>query len=61
MKLKKLLNENKFSEAVEGVELSIQGMSVNVAAKVIVKALKTSYGSNAGKIVMQINKLLKIR
>ena len=61
MKLKKLLNENKFSEAVEGVEVSIQGMAVNVAANVIVKALKSSYGSNAGKIVLVINKLMKIR
>jgi len=61
MKLKKLLNENKFSEAVEGVEVSIQGMAVNVAANVIVKALKSSYGSNAGKIVLAINKLMKIR
>jgi len=57
----KLLNENKFDEAVEGVEASVYGMSLNVVANVIVKALKTSYGSNAGKIVMQINKLLKIR
>ena len=61
MKLKKLLNENKFSEAVEGVEVSIQGMAVNVAANVIVKALKSSYGSNASKIVLAINKLMKIR
>ena len=61
MKLKKLLNENKFAEAVEGVEVSIQGMAVNVTANVIVKALKSSYGSNAGKIVLAINKLMKIR
>jgi len=61
MKLKKLLNENKFDEAVEGVEVSIQGMAVNVVANVIVKALKSSYGSNAGKIVLAINKLMKIR
>jgi hypothetical protein len=61
MKLKKLLNENKFAEAVEGVEVSIEGMTVNVVANVIVKALKSSYGSNASKIVLAINKLMKIR
>ena len=55
------LNEDKFSEAVEGVELAIDGMSLNVAANVIVKALKTSHGSNAGKIVLAINKQMKIR
>ena len=61
MKLKKLLNENKFDEAVEGVETSVYGMSLNVVANVIVKALKSSYGSNAGKIVLAINKIMKIR
>ena len=61
MKLKKLLNENKFAEAVEGVEVSIEGMAVNVVANVMVKALKSSYGSNASKIVLAINKLMKIR
>ena len=61
IKLKELLSENKFSEAVEGVEISIEGMAVNVAANVIAKALKSSYGGNAGKIVLAINKLMKIR
>ena len=59
IKLKKILKESKFDEAVEGVEISIEGMSVNSVANVIVKALKSSYGSNAGKIVLAINKLIK--
>ena len=54
------LNENKFDEAVEGVEISIQGMNLNVIANVIVKALRTSYGTNANKIILKINKLMKI-
>ena len=61
IKLKDILKEGKFEEAVEGVEMSIYGMSTNVVATIIVKALKTSFGNNATKIVMQINKLMKIR
>jgi len=61
IKLKKILKEGKFEKAVEGVELSVYGMATNVVANVIVKALKSSFGGNATKIVMQINKLMKIR
>ena len=40
IKLKKILKESKFEEAVEGVEVSVYGMSPKVVAKVFAKALK---------------------
>tara|TARA_R110001592_G_scaffold133054_1_gene348191 strand:- start:4566 stop:4766 length:201 start_codon:yes stop_codon:yes gene_type:complete len=61
IKLKNILKEGKFEEAVEGVELSVYGMAPKVVANVIVKALKMSFGGTASKIVLEINKLMKIR
>tara|TARA_R110000823_G_scaffold269154_1_gene388945 strand:+ start:976 stop:1152 length:177 start_codon:yes stop_codon:yes gene_type:complete len=56
------LTEDNFKDAVEGVEVSIMGMSPNVAAKAIAAALMRSYGKGvATKIVLLINKLMKIR
>ena len=56
------LNEDKFKEAVEGVEISIMGMAPNVAANAIAAAVMRSYGKGvATKIVLLINKLMKIR
>ena len=62
MENKMKLNEDNFKEAVEGVEISIMGMAPNVAAKTIAAAIMRSYGKGvATKIVLLINKLLKIR
>jgi|TARA_R110001606_G_C14942744_1_gene599479 hypothetical protein len=59
IKLKKILKESKFEEAVEGVEVSVYGMSPKVVAKVFAKALKMSFGTTAKKIVLELNKLMK--
>lgn len=61
IKLKNILKEGKFEDAVEEVELGIYGMAPKVVANVLVKALKSSFGSTATKIVLEINKLMKIR
>ena len=56
----KLIKEDKFEETVEGIELSLYGMSPSVAANAIVRALKSSYGSNATKVGLEINKRMKL-
>ncbi len=57
----KLLKEDKFEETVEGIELSLYGMSPSVAANAIVRALRSSYGSNATKVGLEINKRMKLK
>jgi len=57
----KLLKEDNFEEAVESIEISLMGMSPSVAANAIVRALRSSYGSNATKVGLEINKIMKLR
>ena len=57
----KLIKEDKFEETVESIELSLDNMSPSVAANAIVRALKSSYGSNATRVGLEINKLMKIK
>lgn len=61
VKVEGKLTEGRFEDAVEEVELGIYGMAPKVVANVLVKALKSSFGSTATKIVLEINKLMKIR
>ena len=56
----KLIKEDKFEETLEGIELSLYGMSPSVAANAIARALKSSYGSNATKVGLEINKRMKL-
>ena len=61
-----LIKEDKFEEAVESIEISLMNMSAtglpspSVAANAIVRALKSSYGSNATKVGLEINKRMKL-
>ncbi len=56
----KLIKEDNFEEAVEGIELSLIGMSPSDVANAIASALKKSYGSDATKIGLEISKIMKL-
>ena len=56
----KEVNEGKFDEAIEGVEVSIEGMSTADAALTISTALITSYGGEtAFEILGYLKKYIK--
>ena len=57
----KLIKEDNFKEAAESIEISLIGMNPSDAANAIVRALRSSYGDNATKVGLEINKRMKLK
>ena len=60
IKLKKILKEGNWKAAVEGIEISADGLSITDFAKAVAGAVKTSYGhAHAKKFLSTLKKYIK--